>query len=86
MKKNKDCYFCGVKSSGVEHVPAKQLFVVFNADAVTVPSCDLHNGSKSHKDDAIVKGLLKSLQTTSPKHNLHAHVIKAINNAKDNFG
>lgn len=56
------CYFCGNESSGKEHVPPQCLFpeskdvggLNLRKNLITVPSCDLHNQSKSHDDEFLM--------------------------------
>lgn len=56
------CYSCNKPSTGVEHAPPKCLFPKaseFRVNLITVPSCDLHNSSKS-KDDELLRHVLAS--------------------------
>jgi hypothetical protein len=60
--RNKACYFCGCDPpSSDEHVPSDAMFVGFDCDRITVPSCDEHNGNKPDQDQAIIVALLVAL-------------------------
>ncbi|NUM82288.1 hypothetical protein HUU42_15950 [bacterium] len=61
-KSNKTCYFCSQKSTSTEHAPPSLFFKGFVYSSITVPSCDIHNSKKSGADQAIVSGLLQSLE------------------------
>jgi len=85
MNKNnfQKCYYCGSKATSKEHVPPQQLFKNFQCDRITVPSCDIHNGDKSGRDQAIIHGFFKSL--LSYKDNLDPEVRKALFGAMKGF-
>ena len=58
------CYMCEQLSTSREHVPPKNLFPEekdvgedFRKNLVTVPSCDLHNASKSKDDEFLMVSL-----------------------------
>ncbi|UCZ75966.1 hypothetical protein LHK94_02820 [Dickeya zeae] len=52
------CYYCGEPATSVEHVPPKCFFPEGQREELfTVPSCNIHNNSKSH-DDEYVKVVL----------------------------
>lgn len=55
------CYMCEKSSTSAEHVPPKCLFPEFKdakknlrVNLITVPSCDEHNGKKSHDDEFLM--------------------------------
>lgn len=52
------CYMCDEVATSAEHVPPKCLFpeksevgVDYRKNIITVPSCEKHNGEKSHDDE-----------------------------------
>ena len=60
------CYMCDAPATSVEHVPPRCLFpeqkdlpqgVDLRKQLITVPSCDLHNGSKSDDDEYLLYAL-----------------------------
>lgn len=64
-------------------VTPKQLFKNFQCDSITVPSCDVHNGNKSGRDQAIIHGYFKSL--LGYKDKLEPKVRKALLKAIHGF-
>lgn len=55
------CYMCEKSATSAEHVPPKCLFPEFKdvkknlrVNLITVPSCDEHNGKKSHDDEFLM--------------------------------
>lgn len=65
MKNQEYCYWCGAPSTSREHVPPKCFFPErkdfrdftekdFRKNLITVPSCDLHNLSKSNDDEYLM--------------------------------
>lgn len=72
------CYYCGNKSSTIEHVPPKSLFPeskdledeFHRKNLITVPSCKEHNTSKSSDDEflMIYLGSSLNLNETGKKH------------------
>lgn len=62
------CYYCGAQTEGKEHVPAKTILnYPGNINAITVPSCKLHNQAKSALDELIALILIKPT--------LHGHTL-----------
>jgi tetratricopeptide (TPR) repeat protein len=53
-RENHKCYYCGREGGSREHVPPKAMFVNYNCDSITVPSCDTHNQAKSGVDEKIL--------------------------------
>jgi hypothetical protein len=60
------CYMCDLPATSVEHVPPRCLFPEqkdlppgfdLRKQLITVPSCDLHNGRKSHDDEYLLYAL-----------------------------
>lgn len=82
-KTKKTCYFCGQQATSTEHAPPSLFFKGFNYSSITVPSCDLHNSHKSGADQAIVSGLLKSLEPYSARMNQDVRV--ALEQARSSF-
>jgi hypothetical protein len=57
----KKCYMCDEIPTSVEHVPPRCLFPTkkdsgedLRVNLITVPSCDKHNGEKSHDDEFLM--------------------------------
>lgn len=55
------CYMCDDIATSIEHVPPKCLFPSskdsgenYRVNLITVPSCDKHNGQKSHDDEFLM--------------------------------
>jgi len=72
------CYFCGKPATSKEHVPPKALFpkqkdspdkIDYRKNLVTVPSCDLHNSSKSKDDEYLLYVLTMSLPSNTVAKN-----------------
>jgi len=82
------CYFCGKPATSKEHVPPKALFpelkdspdnIDYRKNLVTVPSCDLHNSSKSKDDEYLLYVLTMSLPSnTVAKNQFLSKVMRAI--------
>ncbi len=77
------CYYCGNEANNREHIPPKQMFKNFVCDKITVTSCDEHNTCKSDQDEAIIKGMIYSLNIK--KKNMSLSVQKAIDIALPRF-
>jgi hypothetical protein len=61
--RSKPCYYCGARSTSGEHAPPDLMFRgIRPRSSITVPSCDQHNSLKSRRDQAIVPGLLRSVE------------------------
>lgn len=82
------CYMCDLPSTSVEHVPPRCLFPEqkdlppggdLRKQLITVPSCDLHNGSKSHDDEYLLYALSMNIPNnqTASSH-FGAKVLRAI--------
>ena len=65
----RSCYMCDAEETSVEHAPPKCLFPVrkdvpdgadYRINLITVPSCELHNGLKSHDDEYLLQSLAGS--------------------------
>jgi len=84
-RKNKACYFCGQPGTSLEHVPSKQMFIAFDCDAITVPSCNKHNNGKSGIDEAIVKSFLIAIEGDSKRRSLNQNVQSALKAAAHRF-
>lgn len=62
----KYCYYCGKNATSSEHVPPKCLFPEekdleeggYRQNLITVPSCDLHNQTKSNDDEFLMASLV----------------------------
>lgn len=55
---NNNCYYCGNKATGKEHIPPRSFFPDGQRkELFTVPACEEHNNDKS-KDDEYVKIVL----------------------------
>ena len=89
MRKNEQfkqcCYYCGAPKTTLEHAPPQQLFNGFQCNKIKVPSCDLHNGQKSGRDNSVIKGMLIALDTVAHKYPPKSDAAKAINLAKLQF-
>lgn len=79
------CYYCGVPYVSYEHAPPEQLFKGFSCNKIQVPSCDLHNGQKSGRDNIVIKGMLISLDAVSHKYPPHGDAKIAISIGKSQF-
>lgn len=79
------CYYCGAPKTSLEHAPPKQLFKGFDCNKIKAPSCDIHNGQKSGRDTAVIKGMLIALDTVAYKYPPKSDAAKAINLAKLQF-
>jgi hypothetical protein len=93
MAKGNVCYYCGTKltrgkngNKSAEHIPPKMLFQGFKCDSITVPSCPIHNLSKSNQDQTLISGLLQTLDAGN--YILHPDVMFAIQHetGKSTFG
>lgn len=86
--KNQVCYYCGDTATSREHIPPEQMFVGFECNKITVPSCELHNEMKSYFDDCILKGFLRTMHNFSNgkiEKILKPEVVKALEVVKDKF-
>src|SRR5262249_34174537 len=45
------CAYCGAASTGVDHVPPRNLFTSSRTNLITVPACDDHNRAYSQLDE-----------------------------------
>lgn len=64
-----ECYFCGEKATGVEHIPPKSFFPKGKRqNLITVDSCDIHNQEKSKEDEYIRAILLASIKLDGQEH------------------
>jgi len=79
----KRCYYCGCEATSKEHAPPQQLLKYFQCDSITVPSCDVHNGDKSGRDQAVIHRYFKSLLGYQEK--LEPEGYKALLNAIGGF-
>ncbi len=68
------CYMCSQRATSQEHAPPRCLFpqaedtsdgVDYRKNLVTVPSCELHNGQKSHDDEYLLFVLAGSYTSSS---------------------
>lgn len=68
------CYMCSHKATSQEHAPPRCLFpqakdthdgADYRKNLVTVPSCELHNGEKSHDDEYLLFVLAGSYTSSS---------------------
>lgn len=81
----KSCYMCENESTSVEHVPPKCIFpeqkdilneIDLRKNLITVPSCDLHNSSKSKDDEYLFYCLAISILSNNYAINQFATKIK----------
>ncbi len=84
------CYYCGKPPpSSKEHVPPKTMFIDFECDRITVPSCDEHNTERTQDDAALAAALQMTAYwayknvPSSPR--LTPNVAKALERAESNF-
>lgn len=74
-QKKEYCYFCDAEATTREHFPPRSFFPEDNASRVnlkTVPSCDEHNGKRSHDDEYTL------LAFTMISENCNEHFQKVI--------
>ena len=90
--RRKACYYCGsTQNINKEHVPPRYLFRLFDCDSITVPSCPEHNLDKNNIDQAIINGMLLSLDQALKSKNYNPLVpvsnrtIQIIEAARPNF-
>lgn len=82
------CYMCDAAATSVEHVPPRCLFpeqkdlpsgVDLRKQLITVPSCDVHNSSKSKDDEYLLYALSMNIpnNTTASDH-FSSKILRAI--------
>ena len=86
----KCCYWCGKDATSKEHAPPKCLFpqskdtsdgVTRRNQLITVPSCDTHNGEKSHDDEYLLWVLAMTILNNNVGIGLAtSKVIRALQN------
>ncbi|HBR6164924.1 TPA: hypothetical protein L9052_002240, partial [Klebsiella pneumoniae] len=80
----KICYFCGELATSKEHVPPQGLFPkkdIYRNNLITVPSCTLHNNSKSTLDNKMLvflSGVNKSVFHEKDFKEVRDRTIRAI--------
>lgn len=66
---SKTCYMCGSPASSIEHVPPRSLFPdEKRQNLITVPSCELHNNSKSDQDEYLMVVLSSLISGSDEAH------------------
>ncbi len=83
------CYYCGQAATTKEHVPPKGIFPElkdspngkdYRTNLMTVPSCELHNLSKSQDDEYLLYVLVMSLPSNEvAKNQFLTKIHRAIN-------
>lgn len=80
------CYYCGEPKTSMEHVPPKVFFpnekytlskTNHRQNLITVPSCDVHNSSKSHLDEYLFTVI--TINILSNEHGQNLGLNKTIN-------
>lgn len=85
MARPRVCYYCGRRATTQEHVPPRLMFRAFDCDSITVPACAQHNTEKSGSDQAIVHGLLLTLEQSMGAWPRSEEVTRALEAAERGF-
>ncbi len=88
LNENK-CYMCQTNASNMEHVPPKCIFPEakdvsdgnnYRKNLITVPSCEIHNNSRSKDDEYLLFVLVANiLSNNHARNHFNSKVIRAIN-------
>lgn len=83
----KKCYMCNEPATGTEHVPPKCLFpekkdipdLDLRKNLISVPSCDIHNSSKSKDDEYLLFVLISHFENNKvAKRQFKSKTIRAL--------